>query len=93
MHDMENARGSSSYTSTSSTTSSNSSSSEYTRSSRQSSSLVDIQYTESDSDIEREIRGSTDEITVPVTVCVFVMVGYEELHPFLNYELLMKLYK
>ena len=29
---------------------------------------------ENDSDIEREIRGSTDEITVPLTVCVFIMI-------------------
>lgn len=29
---------------------------------------------EDDSDIEREIRGSTDEITVPLTVCVFIMI-------------------
>lgn len=29
-----------------------------------------------DSDIEREIKGSTDEITVPLTVCIFIMISY-----------------
>ncbi|KAL9922676.1 potassium two pore domain channel sandman isoform 2-T8 [Glossina fuscipes fuscipes] len=27
-------------------------------------------------DIEQEIRGNTDEITVPLTVCVFIMISY-----------------
>ncbi|KAH8320026.1 hypothetical protein KR074_011430 [Drosophila pseudoananassae] len=77
LHDMETARGSSSYSSSNSTSTSNSSSSgDYSRSSKHSSSLVDVPFSGSDSDIEREIRGSTDEITVPVTVCIFVMVGY-----------------
>ncbi|KAH8371637.1 hypothetical protein KR093_008342 [Drosophila rubida] len=81
MHQMENARGgsSSSYTSNSHSTSNSSnssSSSDYTKSSLQTSSVLDVPYTDSDSDIEREIRGSTDEITVPLTVCVFVMVSY-----------------
>lgn len=79
LHNMESARGSSStsYSSTSksSTNSSSSSgSSDYTKSSVQTSSVLDVPYSDSDSDIEREIRGSTDEITVPLTVCVFVMV-------------------
>ncbi|BFG03897.1 TWiK family of potassium channels protein 7 [Drosophila madeirensis] len=78
MHHMESGGGSSSYSSSSSTTNSNSSSSstDYTKSSHPSSSIVDLAYSGSDSDIEREIRGSTDEITVPLTVCIFVMVGY-----------------
>uniref|UniRef100_A0A1B0BR75 Potassium channel domain-containing protein n=1 Tax=Glossina palpalis gambiensis TaxID=67801 RepID=A0A1B0BR75_9MUSC len=28
-------------------------------------------------DIEQEIRGNTDEITVPLTVCVFIMIRFE----------------
>ncbi|XP_033252425.1 TWiK family of potassium channels protein 18-like [Drosophila miranda] len=79
MHHMESGGGSSSYSSSSSTTNSNSNSSsstDYTKSSYHSSSIVDVAYSGSDSDIEREIRGSTDEITVPLTVCIFVMVGY-----------------
>ncbi|XP_034111546.1 TWiK family of potassium channels protein 7 [Drosophila sulfurigaster albostrigata] len=80
LHQMESARGgsSSSYSSNSNSTSnsSSSSSSDYTKSSVQTSSVLDVPYTDSDSDIEREIRGSTDEITVPLTVCVFVMVSY-----------------
>uniref|UniRef100_D3TPA4 Tandem pore domain K+ channel n=1 Tax=Glossina morsitans morsitans TaxID=37546 RepID=D3TPA4_GLOMM len=27
-------------------------------------------------DIEQEIRGNTDEITVPLTVCIFIMISY-----------------
>ncbi|XP_075166445.1 potassium two pore domain channel sandman [Haematobia irritans] len=27
-------------------------------------------------EVEKEIRGSTDEITVPLTVCVFIMISY-----------------
>ncbi|KAH8261556.1 hypothetical protein KR044_011144 [Drosophila immigrans] len=79
LHQMESARGgsSSSYSSNSNSTSnSSSSSSDYTKSSVQTSSVLDVPLTDSDSDIEREIRGSTDEITVPLTVCVFVMVSY-----------------
>ncbi|EDW85586.1 uncharacterized protein Dwil_GK23078 [Drosophila willistoni] len=72
MYDMENVRSSYS-TSTSSTTNS---SSDNTKNSLQTSSVVDMPFSESDSDIEREIRGNTDEITVPVTVCIFVMVSY-----------------
>lgn len=76
MHNMESARGSSSttYSSNSNSSSNSSSSSDYTKSSEQTSSVLDVPYSDSDSDIEREIRGSTDEITVPLTVCVFVMV-------------------
>lgn len=74
MHNMESARGSSSTTSSSNSSTNSSSSSDYTRSSGQTSSVLDVPYSDSDSDIEREIRGSTDEITVPLTVCVFVMV-------------------
>ncbi|XP_037955113.1 potassium channel subfamily K member 15 [Teleopsis dalmanni] len=29
-----------------------------------------------DTDIEREIRGSTDEITVPITVCILIVISY-----------------
>ncbi|KAL7735890.1 hypothetical protein ACLKA6_002344 [Drosophila palustris] len=80
LHKMESARGSSSNScssnSNSTSNSSSSSSSDYTKSSVQTSSVLDVPYTDSDSDIEREIRGSTDEITVPLTVCVFVMVSY-----------------
>ncbi|XP_034478797.1 TWiK family of potassium channels protein 7 [Drosophila innubila] len=84
LHKMESARGSSSNscssnsnsTSNSTSNSSSTSSSDYTKSSVQTSSVLDVPYTDSDSDIEREIRGSTDEITVPLTVCVFVMVSY-----------------
>ncbi|EDW61586.2 LOW QUALITY PROTEIN: uncharacterized protein Dvir_GJ22130 [Drosophila virilis] len=81
LHNMESARGSSStsYSSTSKSTTNSSSStgsSDYTKSSVQTSSVLDVPYSDSDSDIEREIRGSTDEITVPLTVCVFVMVSY-----------------
>ncbi|ALC40566.1 CG8713 [Drosophila busckii] len=76
-HQLESARASaSSSTSCSYSSSSNSSSSDYTRSTLQSSSILDVPCSDSDSDIERQIRGSTDEITVPLTVCVFVMVSY-----------------
>lgn len=83
LHNMESARGggsssSNSYSSNSnsSSISSSTSSSAYTKSSMQTSSVLDVPYSDSDSDIEREIRGSTDEITVPLTVCVFVMVRW-----------------
>ncbi|XP_017865215.1 PREDICTED: potassium channel subfamily K member 15 [Drosophila arizonae] len=84
LHNMESARGGSSSSnsyssnsnSNSSSISSSTSSSAYTKSSMQTSSVLDVPYSDSDSDIEREIRGSTDEITVPLTVCVFVMVSY-----------------
>ncbi|XP_030379176.1 potassium channel subfamily K member 15 [Scaptodrosophila lebanonensis] len=86
LHEMENAQGtsgSSSHSYSSSTPSSASmtespeSTSEYTKSSLQTSSTLEASFSgELDSDIEREIRGSTDEITVPLTVCVFVMVSY-----------------
>lgn len=36
--------------------------------------VLDLFDEDDDSDIEREIRGSTDEITVPLTVCVFIMI-------------------
>ncbi|KAH8394651.1 hypothetical protein KR222_000868, partial [Zaprionus bogoriensis] len=76
LHNMESARGSSSTSYSSNSTTNSSSSSDYTKSSGQTSSALDVPYSDSDSDIEREIRGSTDEITVPLTVCVFVMVSY-----------------
>ncbi|XP_033251449.1 uncharacterized protein LOC117190492 [Drosophila miranda] len=86
MHHMESGGGSSSYSSSSSTTNSNSSSStDYTKSSYHSSSIVDVAYSGSDSDIEREIRGSTDEITVPLTVH---SVGYLALRSLGGLELL-----
>ncbi|XP_032590869.1 TWiK family of potassium channels protein 12 [Drosophila grimshawi] len=78
-HKMESARGSSSTSCSSSSNNSSSissSSTDYSKSSAAASSVLDVPYSDSDSDIEREIRGSTDEITVPLTVCIFVMVSY-----------------
>ncbi|CAD7013848.1 unnamed protein product [Ceratitis capitata] len=75
LHDMESRRSSSS---TSGSRSSNSSSSSYyseeTETSTQSMSALEIFEEENDSDIEREIRMNTDEITVPLMVCVIIMI-------------------
>ncbi|XP_004534902.1 potassium channel subfamily K member 15 [Ceratitis capitata] len=77
LHDMESRRSSSS---TSGSRSSNSSSSSYyseeTETSTQSMSALEIFEEENDSDIEREIRMNTDEITVPLMVCVIIMISY-----------------
>ncbi|XP_054738706.1 potassium channel subfamily K member 15 isoform X2 [Anastrepha obliqua] len=78
LQDMESryASNSSSADSRSSNSSSGSYYSEETESSTQSMSALEIFEEENDSDIEREIRMNTDEITVPLMVCVVIMISY-----------------
>ncbi|XP_018795872.1 PREDICTED: TWiK family of potassium channels protein 18-like isoform X2 [Bactrocera latifrons] len=77
LQDMESRRHTSS---SSDSRSSNSSSSSYyseeTETSTQSMSALENFEEENDSDIEREIRMNTDEITVPLMVCVVIMISY-----------------
>ncbi|XP_037826370.1 TWiK family of potassium channels protein 12-like [Lucilia sericata] len=89
--DMEESRRSKYDSCTSSSNSSESATSYYSEESETSSSssrslgrgresngldMLDLFEDDDDSDIEREIKGSTDEITVPLTVCVFIMISY-----------------
>ncbi|XP_011196558.1 TWiK family of potassium channels protein 18 isoform X2 [Zeugodacus cucurbitae] len=77
LQDMESRRDTSS---SSDSRNSNSSSSSYysdeTETSTQSMSALENFEVENDSDIEREIRMNTDEITVPLMVCVVIMISY-----------------
>ncbi|XP_036330572.1 TWiK family of potassium channels protein 18-like [Rhagoletis pomonella] len=82
LQDMESryANTSSSTSKSSDSRSSNSTSGSYyseeTESSTQSMSALELFEAGNDSDIEREIRRNTDEITVPLTVCVIIMISY-----------------
>ncbi|XP_061389807.1 TWiK family of potassium channels protein 18 [Musca vetustissima] len=71
--EMEESRHSK-YTSSSST--SDSASSYYSEESESSSSSSRSPHEEDFLEIDKEIRGSTDEITVPITVCVLIMISY-----------------
>ncbi|XP_014091857.1 TWiK family of potassium channels protein 18 [Bactrocera oleae] len=77
LQDMESHRcTNSSSDSRSSNSSSSSYYSEETETSTQSMSALENFEKENDSDIEREIRMNTDEITVPLMVCVVIMISY-----------------